>query len=64
MFKNLRLWESKLEYVTQTLDDIRNFNTSWHDHDQKMRYQEMLTSQEKRVKDYQELVDYLKGVEE
>ena len=61
MFKKIKLWESKLEYVKQVLEDIKSFDTSWHDFDQKVRYQEMLERQERKVKEYQELVDYLKG---
>ena len=62
-FKDLKLWERKLNYVIQLRDDVLAFNTSYHDHEQSARYNSMLTEAERRVKEYTELVDYLKGVE-
>ncbi len=63
-FKDLKLWQRKLEYVTQKRDDILNFNQSWFEHDQKIRYAEMVAEAERRVREYQNLIDYLKEVEE
>lgn len=60
-FKSLKLWESKLTYVKQVREDIRNFDTSWFKSDQRQRYNQMLSDIEKKVKDYEELVEYLRG---
>lgn len=60
-FKSLKLWESKLNYVKQVREDIRNFDTSWFKSDQRQRYNQMLSDIEKKVKEYEELVEYLRG---
>lgn len=60
-FKSLKLWESKLNYVKQVREDILNFPTAHHDRDQSVRYNQMITDIEKKVKEYEELIEYLRG---
>jgi len=64
IYKNIKTWENKLEYVSQILEDVKSFDTSWYDFEQRLNYQDILQKQERKVKEYQELVNYLKGVNE
>lgn len=60
-FKSLKLWESKLNFVKQKRDDIRSFDISWHDHEQRDRYNQMVIDIERKVNEYEELIEYLRG---
>lgn len=60
-FKSLKLWESKLEYLRQTKEDILNFPTAHHDRDQSARYNQMVIDIERKVNEYEELIEYLRG---
>jgi hypothetical protein len=60
MYSKLTLWERKLEFLKQELEDIRNFNTSWFDTDQWSTYRQMVNKAENKVKEYEELVEYLR----
>lgn len=60
MYSKLTLWERKLEFLKQELEDIRNFNTSWFDTDQWSNYRQMLNKAENKVREYEELVEYLR----
>lgn len=60
MYSKLTLWERKLEFLKQELEDIRNFNTSWFDTDQWSNYRQMLNKAENKVKEYEELIEYLR----
>jgi len=60
MYDKVKLWEKKLEFLEQELEDIRNFETSWFDTDQWHNYRNMLSNAQRKVEEYKDLIEYLK----
>ncbi len=64
MFPDLKLWESKLEYLKAQLEEFTSLDRSWYKYDQWQLYYDMVAKMERKIAEYQRLVDYLKEIEE
>lgn len=60
MYSNLSLWESKLEYLKDLLSQYENLDNSWWDKEQWANYNNTTAKLGKKIKDYEELIDYLR----
>ena len=64
MFPDLKLWEAKLEYLKGQLEEFTSLDRSWYKYDQWQLYYDMVAKMERKIAEYQRLIDYLKEIEE
>lgn len=63
-FKELRLWEKKLDYLRDRYTEWVNIDRYWFGPDQWDRFYENKRSLEVKIAEYERLVEYLKSFEE
>ena len=61
MYSKLSLWENKLEYLKGLTAQYKALDTSWWDINQWANYNNTLAKLENKIKDYTELIEFLKG---
>ncbi len=60
MYKNLKLWESKLEYLRDLKGQYEAMDNSWWDLRQWGNYNETMAKLNRKITDYEELIEFLK----
>jgi len=63
MFSDLKIWEGKLAYLENELKQIEDIDKSWMDKDNLAHWHDLHSKTEKKVKEYRELVNYLRREE-
>lgn len=64
MYSNLSLWESKLEYLKDLMEQYKNLDNSWWDEQQWANYNNTTAKLKKKIKDYEELIEFLRRASE